>query len=225
MPTRAKAVVFDVNETLTDLSPLTHTFVDFGAPRELARTWFAALLRDAFALTVTADQPSFADIAEHNARLLLQNMKLAVSLDEAVSAVLQRLSTLGPNPDMVHAVRQLQAGGFRLFTLSNGTTATAERLFRESGVGSCFEQLLSVDRHTLWKPAREAYERVATVTGVALADSILVAVHPWDIHGATRAGMKTAWLNREMNSYPAYFESPTISIGSLAELAENLHGQ
>lgn len=63
------------------------------------------------------------------------------------------------------------------------------------------------------------------MTGVALADSILVAVHPWDIHGATRAGMKTAWLNREMNSYPAYFESPTISIGSLAELAENLHGQ
>jgi hypothetical protein len=32
--------------------------------------------------------------------------------------------------------------------------------------------------------------------GVAPELMLLVAVHPWDIHGAAQAGMGTAWVNR-----------------------------
>ena len=44
-------VVFDVNETLSDMSPMARRFADVGAPEHLAKLWFATLLRDGFALT------------------------------------------------------------------------------------------------------------------------------------------------------------------------------
>ena len=37
-------MLFDVNETLSDMSPIGQRFVDVGAPAHLAATWFAALL-------------------------------------------------------------------------------------------------------------------------------------------------------------------------------------
>ena len=44
-------LLFDVNETLSNMSPMASRFVDVGAPAHLAATWFASLLRDGFALT------------------------------------------------------------------------------------------------------------------------------------------------------------------------------
>ncbi len=38
------------------------------------------------------------------------------------------------------------------------------------------------------------------------------------IHGAARAGLRTAWLNRTGADYPAYFEAPEFTIGALTEL-------
>ena len=47
---------------------------------------------------------------------------------------------------------------------------------------------------------------------------LLVAVHPWDIHGAARSGLRTAWLNRTGARYPSYFQAPDITISVLTEL-------
>ncbi len=44
-------IVFDVNETLSDLEPMAQRFTDIGLPAQLATTWFAQVLRDGFALT------------------------------------------------------------------------------------------------------------------------------------------------------------------------------
>jgi len=46
---RPEVVVFDVNETLSDMSPIAERFTDIGAPAHLAKLWFATLLRDGFA--------------------------------------------------------------------------------------------------------------------------------------------------------------------------------
>jgi hypothetical protein len=54
-------VVFDVNETLSDMSPMARRFADVGAPEHLAKLWFATLLRDGFALTAAGGQRPFAE--------------------------------------------------------------------------------------------------------------------------------------------------------------------
>jgi 2-haloacid dehalogenase len=51
---------------------------------------------------------------------------------------------------------------------------------------------------------------------------LLVAVHPWDIHGAAQAGLATAWINRTGSTYPAYFAAPDYTVASLEKLPEAL---
>jgi 2-haloacid dehalogenase len=48
---------------------------------------------------------------------------------------------------------------------------------------------------------------------------MLVAVHPWDIDGAARAGLHTGWLNRDGSRYPSYFTAPDVVATDLVELA------
>jgi 2-haloacid dehalogenase len=51
---------------------------------------------------------------------------------------------------------------------------------------------------------------------------LLVAVHPWDVDGAARAGMCTAWIDRSDVPYPGHFTPPEHTVPALAELAGRL---
>ena len=44
MPQPPQVVVFDVNETLSDMAPLERRFEQVGAPAHLRATWFASVL-------------------------------------------------------------------------------------------------------------------------------------------------------------------------------------
>ena len=99
----------------------------------------------------------------------------------------------------------LTEAGLRLVTLSNGSEEVAERLLSSGGARDAFEALLSVEDVGAWKPSRAAYEYAARACEVDLGELLLVAVHPWDIDGAARAGLSTAWINRAGVPYPAYF--------------------
>ena len=50
----------------------------------------------------------------------------------------------------------------------------------------------------------------------------MVAMHPWDIDGARRADLATAWVNRAGGRYPAYFTVLDLEVASLTELADAL---
>lgn len=212
-------IVFDVNETLSDMSPVAERFTDLGVPGSMAALWFATLLRDGFALTAAGDQASFSRLAVECARDLFARHGGVDDVDGAAEHIVAGMRELRVHPDVADGVRALRAAGARLMTLSNGSTALADRLLTAAGIRGEFEALLSVEGVSPWKPARAAYERVAAASGVELGDAVLVAVHPWDIHGASRAGMRTAWLDRSGTAYPTYFDRPDHVIHSLTDLA------
>jgi 2-haloacid dehalogenase len=85
-----------------------------------------------------------------------------------------------------------------------------------------FERLMTVEDAGAWKPARRAYEHAVQECGVDPGDAMLVAVHPWDIDGARRAGLSTAWIDRTGRHYPSYFEAPDLRAASLTDLADSL---
>ncbi|MCO4239810.1 haloacid dehalogenase type II [Pseudarthrobacter sp. MDT3-26] len=218
MTTAISVVVFDVNETLSDMSPMGERFREVGAPAELANLWFATLLRDGFALTASGENGSFAAIGADALRGLLTGAELNRPLDAAVDHVMGGMNGLRVHPDVPEGIRALAAAGFRLITLSNGSAQIAGKLFSEAGIREAFESLLSVEDAPAWKPARASYEYAAAASGADPAGMLLVAVHPWDIHGAARAGLRTAWLNRTGRSYPGHFEAPEFIITALTEL-------
>ncbi|MFE1587031.1 hypothetical protein ACFW6Q_15220 [Streptomyces sp. NPDC058737] len=58
-----EVLVFDVNETLTDMSALAPRLADVGLPGQLLPQWFAGVLRDGIALTLAGGRADFATVA------------------------------------------------------------------------------------------------------------------------------------------------------------------
>ena len=222
LPIRPALVVFDVNETLSDMAPIAGRFADVGADGHLAELWFAIVLRDGFALTAAGASPSFATLAEGGLRSMLAGVVSDRTLDAAVAHVMEGFAALKVHPDVPPGIESLASAGHRMVTLSNGSAAVAERLLAGCGLRGRFEACLSVDDAGAWKPARAAYLHAAAVCGVEPAQTLMVAVHPWDIDGATRAGLRTAWLSRAGRPYPEHFIAPDLRVGTVGELVERL---
>jgi len=212
VPQRPSVVVFDVNETLSDLSPMGDRFADLGVPGSMAKQWFAALLRDGFALTAARASEKFSVVGEGVLRTLLAPEQLDRDLDDAVQHVMSGFTALPIHPDVPDGVRALRALGLRLVTLTNGSTAIGHELLAQAGIREAFETLLSVEDAA-------SYAYAARTCGVDSGEMLLVAVHPWDIDGARRAGLSTAWVSRSGADYPGHFRPPTHTVRALPELA------
>lgn len=214
-------IVFDVNETLSDMSAMASRFTDVGLPAQLSQTWFASVLRDGFALTSVGTSEKFSVIGDELFRALADPPALNRDVDDAVEHVLTGFMSLPLHPDIVDGVRALRAAGLRLVTLSNGAAKVAENLLDSAGLGDQFAHVLSVEDAGAWKPDRRAYEYAARVCGTVPAQMMMVAAHPWDIDGAARAGMSTAWINRIGAAYPSFFTPPTKTVAALPHLASD----
>ncbi|MEJ5913673.1 haloacid dehalogenase type II [Pseudokineococcus sp. 1T1Z-3] len=222
MPLQPTVVVLDVNETLSDMRPMARRFRDVGAPEHLARLWFATLLRDGFALTAAGTRPTFADLGVDALRTVLAGVDLDRDREAAVEHVMSGFSELGLHPDVAEGLRALRSAGYRLVTLTNGAAQVSEQLLAGAGVRDQVERLISVDDAEAWKPARAAYEHAARVCEVPLAEMLLVAAHPWDVDGAARAGLSTAYVDRTGAPYPASFTAPDLVVTGLGDLAARL---
>jgi len=206
MAGRVSVVVFDVNETLSDMGPLRGRFEEVGAPGHLLDTWFAATLRDGFALTAAGEYVEFAAVAKAALRVVLSRVHgLRRELDAPASYVLAGFPELEVHPDVPEGMRMLHQAGVRLVTLTNGSADLAAGTFARAGVLDLLERRMSVSEPRRWKPTPEAYRFAARSCGVPIGQMALVAVHPWDIDGANRAGMTTGWIDRAGSPYPDSF--------------------
>jgi 2-haloacid dehalogenase len=59
----------------------------------------------------------------------------------------------------------------------------------------------------------------ARLCSVPVGQMLLVAAHPWDIHGAREAGMRAGWIVRRQAPYPGYFAAPDFQAPDLGALA------
>lgn len=216
-------VVLDVNETLSDFEPLRTRFTDVGAPAHLLDTWFAGTLRDGFALAVSGTSRRFPEVGAAVLTGLLRHVdSLTVPVDAAVGGVLDGISALDVHADVPDGLRTFSDAGVRVVTLTNGSLAQSEQLLERAGVADLVERRLSVDDADWWKPHPDAYRYVSEQCGVPLERCAMVAVHPWDLHGATSVGMTTGWIDRRGRAWPAIFEEPSVSGLTLADVARGL---
>lgn len=216
-------LVLDVNETLSDLAPLASRFEEVGLPGHLAAPWFLGTVRDGMALTVTGDNPAFADLGRAWFHTLTAGRGDAPA-DPAAAAehVIRGFMALPLHPDVAPGLRALAAAGTRLVTLSIGSAAVAEGLLRRGGLEDVVERVLSCADAPAWKPSESAYRWALDTCGVTSDEAMMVAVHPWDLHGAGRAGLRTAFVDRDDAGYPPTMREPDLVVGSFTELALRL---
>lgn len=104
---------------------------------------------------------------------------------------------------------------YRLFGLSNGN-ADLERC----GLASFFEGHVSAISAGAAKPDVRIFNTLVQLAGVAPSDILHVGDDPaLDVDGAARAGLQTAWLNRDGRPWPDTLPPPSRTIATLAELS------
>lgn len=131
---RPGVLVFDVNETLTDMTPLAARLADIGLPGQLLPVWFAGVLRDGIALSLAGGRATFAEVAGDVLRTLLaRHGPGGADPAVAVDHVLTGLPELPVHPDVPEGVRALRAAGHRLVTLTNGSADTTRAVLDRAG--------------------------------------------------------------------------------------------
>ncbi|MFI6356240.1 haloacid dehalogenase type II [Streptomyces sp. NPDC050743] len=219
---RPRVLVFDVNETLTDMTALAGRLEHVGLPGHMLSAWFAGVLRDGVALTLAGGHASFAAVAGDGLRALAAGEAGATDPEQAAAHVLAGLPELPLHPDVPGGVRALRASGYRLATLTNGSAGTTRAVLERAGLADCFASHLDVEAPSRWKPAREAYAYALDALGVRAGAALLVSVHPWDVDGAARAGLATAWLRRTARPYPSTAHPADLTATALPDLAARL---
>ncbi len=218
-------VVLDVNETLSDLETLRQRFIDVGAPEHLLDTWFTGTLRDGFALAASGSARPFPEVGAAVLTGLLGHVDgLALPVQDAVAGVLMDVQELQVHPDVPAGLRVLADAGVRVVTLTNGSLSQSATLLERAGVDGLVERRLSVDDAGRWKPHPDAYRYAGDSCGVALERCAMVAVHPWDLHGAAAVGMTAGWIDRRGTPWPPVFTSPAVTGRTLGEVAHGLLG-
>lgn len=219
MPRRV--LVFDVNETLLDLSALDAEFERIFDDAAIRRQWFQQLLASAFVATITDRYADFGTLGRGALEMTAERVGKRVS-DADRQAILGTMLRLPPHPEVRGALERLRERGFRLATLTNSTLAVAEAQMTNSGLRPLFEAVLSADSVRRLKPAPEPYRHAAERMRVPVAEVRLVAAHFWDIAGALRAGCTAAFVARPGQVLDPNVERPDAIGRDLVDIAERI---
>jgi len=221
-PNRPQVLLFDVNETLLDLSPLRQAInQEFGF--EFAFTqWFGLLLQYSLVETVTGSYHDFRELGGAALTMLAQALGQPARPAARQHELLAVLAELPPHPDVSPGLEALRQAGFRLATLTNSPGATLQKQLAHAGLAHFFEQALSIDEGQRYKPHPATYHTACQRLGIAPADTLLVAAHGWDVAGALRAGLAAAFVARPGQAEFPLGPPPTYTAPTLVDLAHQL---
>jgi 2-haloacid dehalogenase len=211
-------VAFDVIGTLFTLERPRNALNALGAPPLALEMWFAESLRDFFALSHAGGYAPLRDVLA--ASLPRTFVTLEVEHDDAaIQRVIASLKELDPAEGAVASIQALAEAGFRILALTNGSEEITATLLEGAGLIRYFDALLSCDEIKVSKPHPSVYEMARRGEPGELW---MVAAHGWDIAGAARAGLRTAWISGKERFYPATFPSPDIRAPDLESAARRI---
>jgi 2-haloacid dehalogenase len=216
-----RVCLFDVNETLLDLSALDPHFERAFGDASARQTWFLQVLQSALVATVTDAYSEFGAVGAAALTMTAERLNVDLS-EEDRRKILGGMRELPPHPEVPEALDRLRDSGFRLATLTNSTQQVAEAQLENAGIADRFEQIFSADSVKRLKPAAAPYRFAAKSLGVGAGGIRLVAAHSWDVAGAMRAGCAAAFVARPGMVLDPLAESPDVTGADLREVAERI---
>ncbi len=216
-------LIFDVNETLLDLSALDGRFERIFGDAGVRTEWFETMIQSAMLGIITETYHEFGAVAKGALETVAarRNIKLT---GEDTKAVLRQMRELPPHPDVVEGLALLQNAGMRLVALTNSALTVVQAQLDYAGLTGYFERIFSADTVKRLKPAAEPYEHVAAALGVPVPNLKLVAAHAWDVAGAKRAGCGTVFVARPGKVLDPLALQPDVVAQDLLHVARKLLG-
>jgi 2-haloacid dehalogenase len=216
-----KAVFFDMNETLLDLSLLKSEFDKHFDDSYVLKYWFTNLLHTSCIMGIMDEYRNFgelADVALEN--LFHENNKplSEITKDEILGA----FKKLPAYDDVRPALQLLRNSNIRVIALSNSSLTMMKEQLTNAGIMELFDSYYSVDDVKKYKPFEDIYLSVAKQEGLHIEDVFMVATHDWDLFGAKKAGLKTAYIKRKEAIYHPYYLQADLEDSNLTHLMQQL---
>jgi 2-haloacid dehalogenase len=122
------------------------------------------------------------------------------------------------------ALRRLAAAGLRLAVLTNSGADGGRHTLEQAGLAEHVEAVLGVDAVRSVKPHPSTYRHALDALGAPAGDVLLAAAHDWDVTGAKRAGLRTAFVDHGERSFSPMAEPADVRASDLEDLATKLTG-
>ena len=118
MDERPSVLVFDVNETLIDITSLEPHFERMFGDRGVLREWFNQLVMYSMTVTLSDNYVDFFTLGQAVLRMIADTRQVPITegdLDELAYG----MRTMPAHPDVADGLKALSAQGYRLVTLTN----------------------------------------------------------------------------------------------------------
>ena len=213
-------IAFDAFGTLFDLNALrTRTRQAAGHEGdELFAAFKNRLIPWTWHVTASGDYEPFPQLAAEAVQAAAREAGLRLELSRA-EWVVEGLKELPVFDDVKHGLEQLKGAGVPMAILSNGTEEGIAALVEHNDLRGVFDHALVADSVKRFKPAREVYALATSAFGAPAERVMLVSHHEWDVAGAARAGLGTAWIARGESFTPVLDQQADVEAADLRELA------
>ena len=113
-------ILFDINETVLDLSSLKPLFAESFGSTAITATWFSMLLHTSNVCALTGVRSDFGSLAGTMLDTLAARMGLEVDHNNK-QKILGAFATMPAHPDVSHALATLKAAGYRTIAFTNSS--------------------------------------------------------------------------------------------------------
>jgi len=200
-----KAVFFDMNETLLNLSVLKEEFDKYFDDKYVIKYWFMKLLHSSTIMGVMDEYKNFGELAD----VALENIFFENNIPlnpETKTKILDAFRKLPAYNDVRPALTLLKENKIRVIAVSNSSLAMIKEQLTNAEIIDLFDAYYSVDAVKKYKPFQDIYLYAANKETLPVEDIVMVATHDWDLFGAKKAGLATAFIQRKSEIYnPLYF--------------------
>lgn len=218
-----RMIGFDVFGTLVDPAGIADVLRPYAGERTplLVTEWRRSQLEFAFRRAAMGRHLPFDRVT----RAALDRAVVATGVDipqpereELVTA----WTRLPPFPEAADALDRLRAAGHRCVAFSNGTPKGLQALLEHADLVSHLDDVLSVEQVGTYKPAPAVYEYLVEQGGIDSDATWLVSGNAWDVIGARAAGLRAAWVQRDVGvPFDPWENEPDLVVTDLTELARD----
>ena len=221
-----KTLLFDTQGTLVDnyaIADVIEPYVfEAHTAYRIAIDWRFQQKWAMFYTTLADNVVPFPQLNEASLRWALDKHHVALP-ESAIKAIASQYNKLRAYPEVVGALKALKQLGLTLKIVANPTVQFITDHSKYAGTLPYIDEIVSNSEEVnAYKPSPKVYELGMQRAGCAKDEILWVTGHFWEIVGAHRQGLKTAWINRSRQPVLKIDVTPTYNVTTLQDLADAL---
>jgi len=169
-------------------------------------------------LEQTPPHRRFRDVAGTGLEMAMKELGLTYAPDD-IEILTSNISKMSPFPEVIDALGQLKAMGFRLCVISN----TDDDIIagNVAQLGGHIDRVISAEQAQAYKPSRKTFEFAHDAIGARIDDIVHICASPHlDLAAARDVGFRCVWIDRGTGRKPLPDYTPDMVLATLDRVPE-----